>query len=434
MRLRVLRRRLALPEHIVPTSGALVGNFLVTGTLGFVYWFIAARFFSAGDVGFAAAAISAMMFLSIFAMAGLGTLMIREAPRYPDRELGLIGTGVVGAGILGVLLGLAFALVMPQLAVSFRHLAVNPQNATAFAFGVGLTTAVLVLDQGLVGLLRGRVLLVRGLIFAVVKLVAMLVAGIWFGDHTGMLIFVTWVLGDLVSVLILGLHAARHRVLHAWLPREWRLLLKLIPSAAGHHMLNVGLLAPSWAMPVMVTAVLSAERNATFFVAQMITAPGLYVPGALAFSLFAVAVRSPGLLHHQVRATLRLSFGAAAVAAIGVLLFGRFVLSLFGPTYAEEGGVALVALTLIMFPLTVKVHFANLRRIEGRVLNGSIFIVGGAFVELGAAVIGAITAGIDGVAFGLLIATTIEALVMAPSVIRAVRPGAIEIPHSPGEP
>jgi len=420
-RVSILQWRPALPEHVLPTSSALVGTFFITGAFGFVFWLIAAHYFSTAEVGFAAAAVSAMMFLSIFAMAGLGTLMIREAPRYPDRELALIGTGVVGTGILGALLGLGFCLVMPQIAFSFRYLAF-PQNAAAFAFGVGLTTAVLVLDQSLVGLLQGKVLIARGMTFSVVKLVAVLAAGIWFGDHTGMLIFLTWVIGDVVSVLVLAVFAVRRGLVGAWLPREWRLLGEMLPRAAGHHLLNVGLLAPSWATPIIVAVLLSAELNASFYVAQMITAPGLFIPGALAFSLFAVAVRSPGRLAHQVRTTLGLSFAAATAAAIGVLLLGRFVLSLFGPEYVEHGSTVLIALTLVMFPLSVKVHFANLRRIQGRTLSGSVYIVGGSVLELVAAGIGAVVDGIDGVAFGVLVAMTIEALIMGPTVLRALRP------------
>lgn len=424
----------ALPKHILPTSGSLVGSMLVTGLLGFIYWLVAARFFSPGDVGLAAAVISAMIFLAIFAMLGLGTLIVREAPRFPGQQLALIGTGVAAAGLLGVVLGLAFALLAPMAAYSLRDLSINLQNAVAFAFGVGLTTSVMVLDQCLIGLMRGDLQLVRNGIFAVIKLVAVLIAGLFYGHHSGMLILLTWIVGDVVSVLVLGAYAARRGALGRALPRAWSTLGRVLPHAAGHHMLNVGLLAPSWALPVIVTAILSAERNASFFVAQLITGPGLFIPGALAFTLFAVAARSPEELHHKVRTTLALSFGASIAAAIGVLLLGRFILGLFGRTYVEEGTLALFALTLIMFPLTVKVHFANLRRLEGRMVTGSIFILGGALLELGFAAAGAIVAGINGVAFGVLIATSIQAIGMAPTVIRAARDDGPEIVHAAGGP
>lgn len=394
---------------------------MVTGALGFAYWLIAARFFATRDVGFAAALISAMMFLSIAAMSGIGTLLIREAPYHRQQERALIATGVFSTAALGVLFAFAFVLVVPQVAVTFRPL-LYPQNALVFVLGVSMTTGVLVLDQALVGLLRGKFVLIRGTIFSVVKLSAVLVAGFWFGDRSGILIFATWILGEAVSILVLVLYAVRRRSVHAWRPKEWQLLRRLMPKALGHHLMNVGLLTPSWALPILVTGLLSAELNASFFVAQVLTAPGLFIPGALAFSLFAVAVRSPGELPHQLRTTLRLSFGAAAINSIGVLLVGPFVLSLFGTSYVEQGSVALILLTLMMFPVTVKVHYANLRRIEGRVMAGAIYTVAGAVLELAFAAIGALTAGIVGVAIGVLIAMLIEALVMAPTVLRALRP------------
>jgi O-antigen/teichoic acid export membrane protein len=414
------RLRNALPEHVVPTSSALVGNFLITGGLGFFYWLIAAHYFATEAVGFAAALVSAMMFLSVFASAGLGTLIIREAPRYLGRELSMVGTGVVGAGAIGAVLGLLFAVVISQVSVSFRHLAFA-QNAAAFAFGVGLTAAVLVLDQCLAGLLNGKVLVARGMTFSLVKLVAVLAAGVWFGHHSGMLIFLTWVLGDLVAVAVLLVAAVRRDVIRDWWPREWRLLRELIPHAVGHQLMNIGLLAPSWAMPIIVTLLLSAESNAAFYVASIITAPGLYIPSAMAFSLFAVAVQNPGRLAHQLQTTLALSFGAAAIAAIGVLLFGRLVLTLFGQAYVDEGNTALVVLTLGMFPLTIKVHFANIRRIQGHTLSGALVILAGSVLELLAGGIGALFDGVDGVALGVLIALTAEAGVMLPTVLRAVR-------------
>ena len=428
---RWLRRRLSLvkhlPEHVVPTGGALVITFLITGGLGFLFWLVAAHYFPTGEVGFAAATVAAMMFLAICSMVGLGTMMMGESARYPGREIPLIGTGVLVTGLLGTAVGLLFAVVISQVSVSFRYLAF-PQNALAFAFGTGLTTAVLVLDQSLVGLLERRALVIRGVTFSGVKLVAVLAAGPWFGDHTGMLIFATWVLGDVVSLILLGVIAARRRQLAVWAPTEWRLVRELLPHAPGHHLMNVGLLAPSWATPVLVAVLLSPELNASFYVAQMITAPGLYIPGALAFSLFAVAVRGPGHLTHQIRTTVALSFAAAAAAAVGVVLLGRLVLGWFGEQYVIDGGTTLVILTLLMFPLTIKVHFANLRRIEGRTINGASYVLAGGVLELVGAAIGAQLGGIDGVALGVLVAIAIEALVMGPTVFRALRGS----PRQPG--
>lgn len=413
-------RAIPFPKHILPTSGSLVGTMIVTGGFGFIYWLIAAKYFSPESVGLAGGAVAAMILLAIFGMLGLGTLLVRESPHYPQRQAGLIATGVAAAAIVGAMLGLGFALLAPVLSDSFRELSASVPAVLLFVVGVSLTTAVLVLDQCLVGALRGDLQLIRNLTFALAKLIALVIVGQFIGGG-GLAVVATWVIGDAVSVLLLAAHWARRIPVKRALPREWGLLRRLMPHALGHHMMNVGLLAPSWALPVIVTATLSAERNAGFFVAQLVTGPGLYIPGALAFSLFAVAARSPEQLHHKVRMTLALSLVAAVAAAIGVFVFGRLILGLFGPSYVEDGSIALIALTLTMFPLTVKVHFANLRRLQGRLLGGSAIIVGGAILELVMPAVGAIVWGIAGVSIGVLVAMTLQALVMLPTVVRAAR-------------
>ncbi|MFN2199238.1 MAG: hypothetical protein ACK2UW_24180, partial [Anaerolineales bacterium] len=48
---------------ILSNAGTLVGTQAVTSGLGFIYWWVAARLFAVDAVGFASAAISAMMLL-----------------------------------------------------------------------------------------------------------------------------------------------------------------------------------------------------------------------------------------------------------------------------------------------------------------------------------------------------------------------------------
>jgi len=70
-------------RSIVSNAGSLVATQLVTSGLGFLFWLVAARWFSPAGVGFAAAAISAMTLLGTFGMLGLGTLLMGELPRRP---------------------------------------------------------------------------------------------------------------------------------------------------------------------------------------------------------------------------------------------------------------------------------------------------------------------------------------------------------------
>ena len=69
---------------ILANSGSLVGTTVATSVLGFMFWWVAARYFSPEAVGLASAAVSAMSLLAGIAVFGLGTLLLTELPRQPD--------------------------------------------------------------------------------------------------------------------------------------------------------------------------------------------------------------------------------------------------------------------------------------------------------------------------------------------------------------
>src|ERR1700730_13873892 len=89
-------------------AGSLVCTTMVTGVLGFAYWWIAARQFPPQAVGLASAAVSAMMLLGAIGIFGLGTLLIGELPRQPGKEASLISAALILVGGTGACGGIIF--------------------------------------------------------------------------------------------------------------------------------------------------------------------------------------------------------------------------------------------------------------------------------------------------------------------------------------
>jgi len=137
-------------------SGSLFGTTTVTSVLGFVYWWLAARQFSPEAVGFASAAISAMTLLGTACILGLGTLLVGELPRQPRQQVSLINAALILVGGVGECFGIVFAVVAPFISLSFQPLRASIQDIMLFAVGVSLTAITIVLDQALIGLLRGE--------------------------------------------------------------------------------------------------------------------------------------------------------------------------------------------------------------------------------------------------------------------------------------
>jgi O-antigen/teichoic acid export membrane protein len=404
-------------------AGSLVGTTTVTSVLGFAYWWLAARRFPPAVVGFGSAAISAMTLIGTGCILGLGTLLVGELPRQKGKEMSLISAALILVGGVGSFFGVAFALVAPFVSADFQPLRATVQDVLLFAVGVGLTAITIVLDQALIGLLRGELQLWRNIFFSVVKLVALFGAGLWLLHNVGMIIYATWAGANALSLAVLtGIAVSKGGwSIRDYLP-EWGLLRKLGPAALQHHMLNLIMRVPTLTLPVLVTVLLSATMNAWFYVSFMIANFVFSVPVALTIVLYATNSAQPSELARKTRLTLGLSVAATVLASV-VLLFGtQYVLSLFGHTYAEQAAWSLRILALGAFPLIIKNHYIGICRIYGRLMRAMLPIATGSLLELGIASLGARIGGLSGLSLGWILALSMELVFMAPTVYKVVWP------------
>ncbi len=409
--------RLQIIPHtgLVINAGSLVGSTAITSGLGFIFWWLAARLFPADAVGLASAGISAMMLLSTLAVLGLGTLLVGELPRDPENALPLISTALFIAGLAGGGLGIAFALAAPLVTPSLA-IGQGPEAVLLFGAGVGLTALTMVLDQALIGLLRGALQLWRNTLFATAKLLILAALGFWAASRDALLIYGIWAAGNIISLVYLAAVAARRGVL----PQLCRLRLgpirRLGQVALGHHALNLVLQAPSLLLPMLVTALLSASMNARFYIAWMIASFAFVGPASLGTVLFAIASAEPDALAQKVRMTLKLGLAFSLLAAGALWLGSGFVLGIFNHSYAEQATPCVRILGLGVFPWLIRSHYVTLRRLQNRTLEATLFVALGALLELLGAAMGARMGGLTGLSVGWLLAIAVESSLMLPAV------------------
>jgi O-antigen/teichoic acid export membrane protein len=399
-------------------AGSLVATFIVKSSFGYGYWWLAARQFAPEDVGVASAAVSAMTLLGTLCMLGLGTLLIRELPRHPGHEGALISAALLLVGIFGAFVGLIFALIVPSFSSNLLSLRATIFTILLFASGVGFATINLVFDQVLIGLLRGEIQLWRNLLFAGAKLAALAVVGFWLFQQGAVVIYLTWVLGDIFSLGALAVWKKKW-IRHIVKP-QWSLLRRLGGGALQHHLLNLLHMGPNMALPLLVTILISATMNAHFYIGFLIADVVYVVPLSLVTALYAVSSAQPQLLARKVRLTIGLALLVCVVADI-VLFFGaKIVLELFGSGYAEQGLWSMRFLALAAFPFSIKELYLVISRIYDRMKYALIPMTASAIFEVIAAVIGARLGDISGLSLGWLIAVCIEATLMGIYVYRVL--------------
>lgn len=412
---------------MIMQASSLVGTTVVTSGLGYAFWSIAARLFPTSIVGYSAAVISAMTLLGSVATLGLSSLLIREFPRRPGQEQTLLVAGMAVTFLFGFILGMAFSFGAPFLARDLAGLSSRLDMTLIFSAGVGLTAAMTVLDQALIGLSRGRTQLFRNTLFAVLKLVLLIGAAMVAVNEADILY--SWVAGIVLSWVLFLASWSRIRIHASGLKESAQTLWSLSRAAARHHALNLALAAPGLALPVLVTTVLGATSNAYFYTAWMIAGFVFIGPLALATALYAAGSRDPNKMGEKMRLSLLVASGVGLLANILLLPSADLVMSLFGAEYAEQGANCLRILGLGTFPYIIKDHFVAVSRTWDNVGVAAATLWTGCIVELGAAAFGASVGGLFGLAMGWLISATLVSLVLWPTVQKGLKGWKAEAAH-----
>lgn len=425
-----MNRLLAAGRHhltLVANAAAMMSSTIATAGLGFVYWWMAARFLPTESVGLASAAIATMGFLALAGDLGLGSLLMGQIPRHAGRAGGLISAAFLVATLGSAALGVLYVIVLALVPGHRMALGDSGPDALLFVVGVAITGLVLVLDQTLLGVLRGAWHLTRNTVFAATKLLLLALA-LWLGAQSAAALYGTWLLGNVVSLLVLCVLVMRAG--ENLFPRaDLRLLRGLSGATLRHHALNVLSQAPGLLMPMLVTQLLSARVNAAFYAAWLMIGVAYLAPASLTTALFAIAARDPALLARRLRFTLGLSLVLSGVTVLCCWVAGRFALGLFNPVYADMATDTLVLLALAMPAVALKYHYIALKRIREE-MGQALPVLGlGALLELGAATLGgAATHSLSGLAAAWMLAAYAQAIGMWPPLLRVLKSSSHEAP------
>jgi hypothetical protein len=407
---------------IFETVLSLGGSMATTTLLGLAFWDIAAGSFSQVSVGLAAAGISAMTLAGTISVVGLGSVLVRELPHQPGMQYAIVRTSTIVAALIGFALGGAFVIVAPLLDPDFAAFAAG-WHAFVFVGGCAATAASIVIDHAVLGLGRPRLHTLRNTAFSVIKLV-LLAAGAWWlnVDGTGVVIFGAWAIAVFASQLFLlpMVRGARRRSAQPS-AIDWAFLRQLSSSAVAHQILSFAQEAPPLILPVAVIFVTSPVVTANFYLAWLMAS--FVFAGQLVWitSLFAVGSRTPARVPRQAVFTTTMALATAVVGVIAATIFGRPILEIFGAEYADAAADVLPILTAAAIPLVFKDTYTVVERIRGRPGRAAPIVAVGGVLEVALATGGAALAGLPGLAVGFLVATSAEAIVFVPILVRVLR-------------
>lgn len=400
---------------LLRNSMYILGSYVVTATAGLVFWIIAARMYSAPDVGLASALIGAMTFVSASSLLGVATALVQELPgrRTADSWSLTVNAGFATVIVAGLVASAVVAVALPRFSAQFAAVMRNAAYPIGLIAGVQLWSLTLVLDGVYVAERAAGYMLGRNTVFALLR-IPLLIVPIMLVPAGTLAIFLAWILATAIS-LIGGWLLFISKLQHAYRPvvhGVTKQIRSMLPGFAGNHLINLGAMMPASLLPVLVATRLSTTENAYFYVTWQVGALFFTISLAVATSLLAEGSHSSDYIRSKVYSSMLIIGVLYGLALPAVLLGGNFILSLFGRAYAFYGLPLLLLLLAAAVPAAITNIYVTLLRLRRRLGTGAALSVGIGMLTLVLSWELLPRVGIAGAGLGWLIAQTAGMLVV----------------------
>lgn len=364
----------------------LISTTVATSLFGFIFWMIAARYYTSEEVGLGSTIISAMSLLSMLSLLGFNVALIRFLPT-SNLKMDMINScftlSLAASAVITIIFLLGLGVFSPKL----LFLRSNLLFALLFITFTCVWSITTLLNSILTAERTAKYVLLKESIFGASRLPIpiFLVSLGAFG------IFVSWGIGSVIA-LITGLIFLFH-VIPAYRPAirvDGEIISEMLHFSFWSYISNLFNVSPALILPIMITNILTPDLTAYFYIAWMIANLLFMIPRQTAQSLFAEGSNFDKRLGVNLKKSLKFISLLLIPSLLFILIFGDRLLLLFGSEYSEEGFGLLQILALSTIPLALNTVYVTVKNIKKQVktvtlIYGVIAVgtLGGSYLLLG---------------------------------------------------
>ncbi|NQE52353.1 hypothetical protein C5S29_02070 [ANME-1 cluster archaeon GoMg3.2] len=384
----------------------------ITGAgAGFFFWLFAARFYTPADVGLATAIIAAMNLLVLFSVLGFNFAIIAYLPTEKDKK-GMINSCFTIIGLFSLLLSLLF---ISGINFWSPALAIIKENTTFLILFVLFTVAAslsFLQSNVFVAVREAKYSFIQSLVaitrIAILPfLIILSVFGIYLSYGLG--IIMALIIGNFLILKVLPVYKPIPAI-------KKRIINKMMHFSFGNYIASIFEGLPGIVLPLLIINMLGAEMTAYFFIAWAFSGLLLMVPSGTSLSLFAEGSYNPDEIERNARRSIKFLFLLLIPAIVGIFLFGKYILLIFGEEYVNNAFEMMLILALATIPFSVNALYISIKRAQKEIMP-VIYIYG--FVALFTIVGGYVLLGWMGL-IGIGIAWLLANGVIALGVVRKI--------------
>ena len=373
-----------LRSPLIRNGYALVLNAALTSVLGLVFWILAARLYSAEQVGLGAALLNMLLIIGNMAQLNLGNVLNRFLPVAGGRTSKLIlfsyGVGTAAAFFISV----CFVLAATFLAPSLGFLSQDTWAACWFVAASVAWTLFALQDCALAGIRQSTWIPLENAIYAISKicLLVYLAGTVPLGSG----IFVAWITP--LPVVIVGANL----VIFCRLIQLKNPSVEPIADINMHGLLRffgwdyLGSVALTLALggaPLLVLNVAGPAATASYQLAWTISYSLYLIGRSMSISLLAEGVADQGRIATLTSDTFVHAVILLTVALVIVVAGAPLIMSLFGPYYTKEGIGLLRVLALSSMVWSLVTIYLAVARARGDLVMVAIIQIATLILALG---------------------------------------------------
>ena len=405
----ILREDLKLP--LVKRASHLIIGTGIQSTLTFLFWIIAARFFDPSIVGLTTALFSVLGIFAIIAELGFGMGLIRFLPGAGDRKNALINTCFTISSLFSSLIAIVFIIGLPVWGESFIPLFSSPVFCFLFiVFSVFLTISPL-LNNIFLSKRMTKFIVYSTTITCVTRIGLLFVIIFFSPDVFGLFIisFLSTFLGIFIGISVF---LREVMPLFRLFPTIHTELLQEIRNFTAVNYISRLLISITPLMyPLMIVNTLGSAMNAYFAMSWTIVSIAQIVPTSLFNAFLAESVNENKLNKKNFKKVLALMLELLIPLTILLIVLSSFILSVFGPTYSEQGTPLVRILALSIIPWGIIYLFVTVERYKKSTMSIIYTTLGAAVLSIGLGYLFMVNWGLFGLGFGYLTGQVIVAVI-----------------------
>lgn len=362
----LFRQRLKqfLTTPLYTNAAYLIGNTIIVGLFGFIFWVLVTRYYTEAEVGYSSAIISAAGLAAMFSLLGFNFSLIRFLPK-AEKPQELINSCLTLSGLASLTMAGIFLATVDFWSPALAFIKGDAIFTTTFIILTLLLALSLLVSTIFIAKRRAGFVLLQCSIHSLLRIPLPILFVLLFHSF-GIIASFSMAFGVSLAVSLF-LFVPKVQNHYKPIPTLKLNLIKGMWRYSGKsYLAQLFAAAPAMVLPIIVVNLLGPEQNAYFYIAWMIATLLLAIPVGISASLFAEGSHFEDKLRANAVKALKFTFVLLVPSVIILILLGKWLLLTFGQGYSVNSLHLLWVLAISSLPIGVNTIYVSILRVRGR--------------------------------------------------------------------